>query len=185
MKSTTISILIALTLAVTACEDESDGSGVGAGGVGAGGSGSNSTVWTDPATDLTWPNVHLEPMSWQDANTYCNDLDFGGHDDWRLPTISELRTLVRGCTTQSSDGACGVTDTCVTSDCQDTCYPCVSGHGPTNGCYGPAELPDECGCFWSSTFYASATDLWWDFDFEDGFIDTNDYNVNLVRCVRP
>ena len=175
-RSMTAVILVSLMAASASCgDDQPDGDGV-----------PNSGVWTDSTSGLTWPTSHLEPMSWNDANNYCNELVLGGYDDWRLPTISELRTLVRGCPTQSPDGACGITDSCIGFSCQDSCYPCVTSHGPTNGCYGPTELPDECGCFWSSSGpSAHPSSTFWDFDFEDGFIDTNDYEVDLVRCVRP
>lgn len=93
--------------------------------------------------------------------------------------------MVGGCPTQEPSGTCGVTDTCLDSSCQDTCYPCISGHGPTNGRYGPPELSRECGSFWSANLSAKATDSWWDMDFEGAFIDSNDYSMDLVRCVRP
>lgn len=164
--------IVTLVLAQTSCDD--------------GGSGPNSgETWTDTASGLTWPTSDPGPLSWVDAQTYCAELDLAGHSDWRLPTISELRTLVRGCPTQETPGTCGVTDSCLDHTCQDTCFPCTAGHGPTNGCYGPSGLSNECGSYWSANLMDGASDVWWDMDFEDGFIDTNDYNVNLVRCVRP
>jgi hypothetical protein len=32
--------------------------------------------------------------TWKDALAYCENLTLGGHDDWRLPTIKELSSLV-------------------------------------------------------------------------------------------
>jgi len=32
--------------------------------------------------------------SWQEANSYCENLDLGGRDDWRLPIADELKSLV-------------------------------------------------------------------------------------------
>jgi hypothetical protein len=32
-------------------------------------------------------------IKWPDADTYCADLELGGYDDWRVPTLSELETL--------------------------------------------------------------------------------------------
>ncbi|MBW2457725.1 MAG: DUF1566 domain-containing protein [Deltaproteobacteria bacterium] len=179
-------ILVTFAMAAASCEDTDDvGGGGGAQGGTGGGGVPDSVVWTDPGSGLTWQTVHQDPLTWDDANAYCDQLTLGGHDDWRLPTISDLRTLVRGCPTQSPDGACGVADDCLSNSCTDTCFPCVSGQGPTSGCYGPAELSGECGSYWSSSSWNGDGSVWWDFDFEDGFIDTSDYEVDLVRCVRP
>ena len=142
-------------------------------------------VGVGEAVLLTWPTHDSGPLTWADAQVYGADLDLDGHSDWRLPTISELRTLVRGCATQNPAGSCGVIATCTGFDCQTPCFSCVSGHGPTNGCYGAPWLSSECGSYWSANPLDGATDAWWDMDFEDGFIDTNDYAVDLVRCVRP
>jgi hypothetical protein len=32
-------------------------------------------------------------LSWQDALKYCNELQFAGHDDWRLPNVVELKSI--------------------------------------------------------------------------------------------
>lgn len=34
-------------------------------------------------------------INWSDANEYCRDSHLAGHDDWRLPTVAELLSLVR------------------------------------------------------------------------------------------
>ena len=35
-----------------------------------------------------------EKVSWQEAKKRCEDLDFAGHKDWRLPTIKELISII-------------------------------------------------------------------------------------------
>ncbi len=32
--------------------------------------------------------------NWEEAITYCEDLVFASHSDWRLPNIKELRSIV-------------------------------------------------------------------------------------------
>ena len=32
--------------------------------------------------------------AWHDALAYCENLDLGGHDDWRLPNVKELQSIV-------------------------------------------------------------------------------------------
>jgi len=61
----------------------------------------NGTV-TDTSTGLMWEVKTDDGSSrdkdntytWREALSYCETLDLGGHTDWRLPTIKELRSLV-------------------------------------------------------------------------------------------
>ncbi len=50
---------------------------------------------SDTCTGLMWqkdtaPGIH----TWCGALTYCENLSFAGHDDWRLPNIRELQSIV-------------------------------------------------------------------------------------------
>ena len=39
----------------------------------------------------------MEPINWQEANNLIdrmNEQNFNGHNDWRLPTVKELLTLI-------------------------------------------------------------------------------------------
>lgn len=110
-------------------------------------------TWTDPNSGLTWQVTPSgDFMQWEDAKTYCENLSLEG-DGWHLPSISELRSLIRGCDATITGGACGVTDSCLDYSCSDeSCSSCDYGSGPTNGiCYGTPELPAECEWFWSSS----------------------------------
>jgi len=51
---------------------------------------------TDNVTGLVWTqNADLSgTKSWNDALTYCNGLSLAGHDDWRLPNMRELHSLI-------------------------------------------------------------------------------------------
>ncbi len=49
---------------------------------------------TDDVTGLVWAqDLSDSSMSWEDANEYCESLELGGYDDWRLPTVKELWSL--------------------------------------------------------------------------------------------
>lgn len=49
---------------------------------------------TDTSTGLTWQQDTLEEaFTWEQALAYCEGLSLGGHEDWRLPSINELRSL--------------------------------------------------------------------------------------------
>jgi hypothetical protein len=53
-------------------------------------------VVTDTGSSLTWHETEeaAEPRTWQEALEYCEALSVAGKDDWRLPNIKELATLV-------------------------------------------------------------------------------------------
>jgi hypothetical protein len=63
---------------------------------------SDGTV-TDSEEDLQWPIKDSRKelgkwLNWDEANAYvtaCNEQKYLGHDDWRLPTKSEVRSLLR------------------------------------------------------------------------------------------
>ena len=55
----------------------------------------NGTV-TDKKTGLMWQkgDNNGETKKWKEALQYCEALELGGYDDWRLPNIRELRSIV-------------------------------------------------------------------------------------------
>lgn len=65
---------------------------------------------------VDWFSKSSAKMTVTKAANYCKELS-NENNEWRLPTISELRTLVQNCKNTEADGACGVTDNCLSSDC--------------------------------------------------------------------
>ncbi len=53
----------------------------------------NGTV-SDAETNLMWQQAEPGVKKWDEAMKYCEDLSLAGHDDWRLPKIDELLTIV-------------------------------------------------------------------------------------------
>jgi hypothetical protein len=60
---------------------------------------------TDTCTGLMWQQDTVDPnrtgtydendgLTWQGALKYCEGLSFAGHDDWRLPNVRELRSIL-------------------------------------------------------------------------------------------
>lgn len=49
----------------------------------------------DLVTGLTWVKARGEKMSWADAMAGAKACRVGGHDDWRMPTIKELYSLIQ------------------------------------------------------------------------------------------
>jgi len=50
---------------------------------------------TDLVTGLMWQQTMDEKMTYDQAVAYANDSNLGGYNDWRLPTIKELFSLIQ------------------------------------------------------------------------------------------
>jgi len=53
----------------------------------------NCLQWQQPAADTTGDGFP-DTMNWQAAIDYANSLSLAGHDDWRLPNIYELLSIL-------------------------------------------------------------------------------------------
>jgi len=106
------------------------------------------TIWCDGATGLCWQDPQKDAYTEgdiglvsQETVRYCNELVFSGYDDWRLPDIDELRTLIDGCPDSETGGDC----------------PLIGGspfsHGQNENCMGCEEFtgPGVGGCYWKDT----------------------------------
>ena len=51
-------------------------------------------IVTDSKTGLQWQDNERLRKSWQNAINYCETLTLGDNDDWRLPNINELVSIV-------------------------------------------------------------------------------------------
>lgn len=55
----------------------------------------SAEVVADTQTGLTWQKVvGATKVAWPAASTYCDQLSLDGKDDWRLPQLQELYSLV-------------------------------------------------------------------------------------------
>jgi len=149
----------------------------------------NDEIFEDTKTNYAW---QIEPsessLDWSNALSYCINLTLGNHYDWRMPSIDELRSLIRGCDTTESAGSCRVSGGCLSStDCQDSsCDGCSGNAGPANGCYWPDKLKGNCGWYWSSSTCSNHTDWAWGIDFPWAYVGHEGKNghYRTVRCVR-
>ena len=133
---------------------------------------------------LQWSNRSPDKMNWPKAIEYCRNLNEGGHSDWRLPDIDELRTLIKNCPNTEPDGVCKVSEKngCLTEKCWNnkTCY-CERKND--RGYYN--KLGDD-GWFWSYSTDSFLTSSAWGMYFERGYVMENDKlsKHHYVRCVR-
>lgn len=144
--------------------------------------------WEDTTSGLVWQKDSTCCYDWNEAKSYCQNLNWGGYTDWRLPTISEFRSLIRGCEATETNGSCQVTDSCLDSSCLDSsCNGCAALDGEgEEGMYWPPELNGECCWYWSISAVGDDSDNAWIVYFETGGIKFSyvfDYYA-YVRCVR-
>ena len=126
-----------------------------------------------------WSSQSSYTMNWDSAVSYCNSLTEGGNDDWKLPNISQLRTLVQNCSGTVTNGSCKVTSSCTSTSCySDNCYcrPDSTGgnskFGSTNELWSSTAISDKSGYVWSLQYSRAQT------------IQAAKSNSNYVRCVR-
>jgi hypothetical protein len=152
---------------------------------------SDEDTGKDPTSGLTWQVTPTGgAMNWSNAQAHCTGLSLAG-GGWHLPTISELRTLIRGCPGTVTGGACELTDACLDRSCADAggCTDCVYDKGPTGGCYWPDNLQGNCDWYWSSSPVEDSVYYAWGVGFDSGYVyryyvDGYIGHDGHVRCVR-
>ena len=137
----------------------------------------------DPEFGLVWSSVHDEELRQELAVSHCKDINDGGFTDWRLPTIDELRTLIKNSPETTFGGSCKVTDPgCRAEQCSTSskCSP-VSANDET-GLY--SKLGDH-DTFWSSSVQSDNADNGWTVGFNMAAVSSQYNRIKLgVRCVR-
>jgi len=144
-------------------------------------------VWTDAASGRMWQVTAAGGLvTWSEAMEACDDLVLAGYDDWRLPTISELRGLIDGCPESQTGGACGVNNGCLAEDCMNSaCDGCEVSDGPESGCYWVSWAAGTCSWYWSASKVADLTEGAWGVHFTTGGVyDAHISTGGRARCVR-
>jgi hypothetical protein len=151
--------------------------------------GESTPTWTDASTGVFWQvSPSNDYLTWTDAKTYCANLN-DGSGEWALPTVSELRSLLRGCAFTITGGVCGVTDECLDPTCWNPqCAGCGDLEGPApGGAYWPSELTGPIGGYWSSSEFRGQGAVAVGVDFSVagfGLRYTSGVDRARARCVR-
>lgn len=129
-------------------------------------------------TTLEWSKISSKEMSWYDAKSYCDNLNENGSEDWRLPTIDDLRKQVN-CPATEPDGECQISEIngkLSENDLTNACEGCRKD--------GSGKLGDT-DWLWSSSSCASSKNRAWSVYFGNGIVQSYKKESNMyVRCVR-
>lgn len=148
-----------------------------------------------------WSAISEKWMSSEDAEDYCYYLDELGYHNWRLPTIDELRTLIKDCPKTETGGSCAITDECLEEEqnrydedydyeynyplCDLSNCSCAQRYSYSDES-SYSKLGDWCE-LWSSLPGRNTNKNWY-VDFSNAEINfpRNTYSntYNYVRCVR-
>ncbi|MBM4395661.1 MAG: DUF1566 domain-containing protein [Deltaproteobacteria bacterium] len=141
----------------------------------------NGLMWAKETTN--------EPFEF--GKTTCVNLVLG-YDDWRLPDIDELRSLILGCEKTMPGGACGVTEKpeCYKrSECwtMAECWPCAMNLGPgKDGAYVDDLFTPTQPLYWSSSLADTTTEKrGWGVTYYNAAVTVSPLSgYGEVRCVR-
>ncbi|MBU0456613.1 MAG: DUF1566 domain-containing protein [Nanoarchaeota archaeon] len=157
-------------------------------------------TWVDPDSNIMWQkysnrvflpecsvdgSIYNFQPTFLEAITYCQELTWAGYNDWHLPSISELRTLVRGWPATESGGSCKVTDQCLWY--LDDCFKLPDCQwSDTEGNYCPKDNLELCSTkhFSSSEVKGEINEVW-SLDFKYARIASSFKSApGAARCVR-
>ena len=115
--------------------------------------------YTDSASGLVWSERSPYDLSWYEAAAYCQDLVEGGSNNWRVPTMEEVKTLVKNC----PEG-----------DCKPDTAGKYSALGELNTLWTSTVLTYESTSYFTGLDFMTASQKSWDSEYDD----------EKVRCVR-
>ncbi len=139
----------------------------------------------DPVTGIIWSEIVLQYLDWGNAKAYCDDFDEGGHTDWRLPNIDEMRTVVRNCSRMMTGGECpvselnGATTFAGNYDSDETRLSCTCAYDAADSIIG-----DRNKVLWTSTTVSDVTMYAWTLDSNLSLSPEAKESKAFMHCVR-
>ena len=139
-------------------------------------------ICIDKASGLEWyyhGKKNDLPVSPCDPRMVTQNTQKNLYHDWHLPTVSELRTLIQNCPPVETGGSCGLTETCLSDECNSVaCNGCSPN---SSGLYSKIGI---AASFWSSN-ESSDPDKVWRVNFLNGSIKEGYKSAwDSVLCVR-
>ena len=130
--------------------------------------------------DGDWSETAKDPMTWDEAVKYCEELVEKNYYDWHLPTIDELRTRISNCEATHPGGSCSVSEengNLPFGALEEGCKGCPDGENHS--------LVYDTGWYWSSSARSEDSIVAFRVNFDTGAIDN--YNKDhkfKVRCIK-
>ncbi len=147
-------------------------------------SASSGTPCKDSTNHLTWSPLASNDMTQPNALNYCENLVLYGFSDWHLPTIDELRTLIKNCPGTETNGACAISEKNGKLSGNDYSDDCSCAY--KSGSYYSKIGDDNTVSPWSSSTRSDDTNRAWYVGFFAGVVSNSDKTsvTSDVRCVR-
>ena len=120
-----------------------------------------------------WSKISSKEMTWSEAKKYCEN------SEWRLPTISELKSLVKNCSATIVN--CKISDECLFTSCDSKgCKGCLYAN---DGRYSTLNDSED---LWSASEVHHQSDNVWYLGFGDGasIYSESKSAKHKFRCIR-
>lgn len=146
----------------------------------------------DSSTYIVWSSKTAGKMEIDAAISYCESMNEGGYDDWKLPDIDELRTLIINHPKTETGGICRISE--LESGCLSCSSDCRNEDCWNTNSYPSGEIPEfsklgDKETLWSSSYDRDDSENWsiheyFGVEFGTGSIASMDGALKYVRCVR-
>jgi hypothetical protein len=120
----------------------------------------DALCWIDENTGLMWQVTSSSSfyMGGAEAESVCDDLVLCGFSDWKLPDVTEMRTIIQGCPETETSGSCPIEDGATVE--VDQCDGCTGGAGPDDGYFRYSALEGAPDGDWTTSVPWNGTNIY-------------------------
>ena len=151
----------------------------------------------DHVTGYIWQKGQsTEKLTYEQAVSYCDNLVINDITHWSIPTIDQLRTIVRGCPNTMTGGKCPISEACANSyTCRpsDYCDGCQEKKDKTayleQGIWDTTDIKISSIIYYSSTIETDGKITVWGLQISNAvlFAGNSKDNINAaayVKCIK-